>query len=57
MSTQTAPRIQIFTTPTWPDCLALKRWLNAHNLPLVERDPRDPEIAEEAKRRTAFASR
>lgn len=52
MSTTVAPWIEIFTTPTCPDCLALKRWLNAQRLPFVERDLRDPEIAEEAKRRT-----
>lgn len=52
MSTKVAPWIEIFTTPTCPDCLALKRWLNAQSLPFVERDLRDPEIAEEAKRRT-----
>ncbi|CAI2932894.1 glutaredoxin [Aminobacter sp. P9b] len=47
-----APWIEIFTTPTCPDCLALKRWLNAQKLPFVERDLRDPAIADEAKRRT-----
>lgn len=44
--------IDIFTTPTCPDCLALKRWLRAENLPFVERDLRDPAVAEEARRRT-----
>lgn len=52
MSTEAAPRIEIFTTPTCPDCLALKRWLNAQSLAYVERDLREPEIADEAKRRT-----
>ncbi|PWK64981.1 glutaredoxin [Aminobacter sp. AP02] len=52
MSTDTTPWIEIFTTPTCPDCLALKRWLLAQSLPFVEHDLRDPEIAEEAKRRT-----
>lgn len=52
MSAQTAPWIEIFTTPTCPDCLALKRWLTAENIPFVERDLRDPEVADEAKRRT-----
>lgn len=44
--------IEIYTTPTCPDCLALKRWLNTRSLPFVEHDLRDPAIAEEAKRRT-----
>lgn len=52
MLTKVVPSIEIFTTPTCPDCLALKRWLNARKLPFVDRDLRDPAIAEEAKRRT-----
>ncbi|MGO4741692.1 glutaredoxin family protein [Bosea sp. 2KB_26] len=52
MPTKIAPSIEIFTTPTCPDCLALKRWLNLQKLPFIERDLRDPAIAEEAKRRT-----
>lgn len=52
MSSETRPWIEIYTTPTCPDCLALKRWLGARNLPYVEHDLRDPEIAAEAKRRT-----
>lgn len=52
MLTEVAPWIEIFTTPTCPDCLALKRWLKAQKLPFVERDLRVPAIAEEARRRT-----
>lgn len=48
----TTPRVEIYTTPTCPDCLALKRWLKVQKLPFVERDLRDPVVAEEAKRRT-----
>ena len=48
----TTVRIEIYTTPSCPDCLALKRWLNTHSLPFVEHDLRDPSVAEEAKRRT-----
>ena len=48
-----ALRIEIYTTPTCPDCLALKRWLNTQSLPFVEHDLRELEIAEEAKRRTS----
>ena len=47
-----APWIEIYTTPTCPDCLALKRWLRAQNLPFVERNLLDAAIAEEARRRT-----
>lgn len=46
--------IEIFTTPTCPDCLALKRWLDARGLIYLERDLRDPAIAEEAKVRTGL---
>lgn len=46
--------IEIFTTPTCPDCLALKRWLDARGLTYFERDLRDPAIAEEAKVRTGL---
>jgi glutaredoxin len=48
----TTVRIEIYTTPTCPDCLSLKRWLNSQNLPFIEHDLRDSAIAEEAKRRT-----
>ncbi|MDH7799115.1 MULTISPECIES: glutaredoxin [unclassified Beijerinckia] len=47
-----ALHIEIYTTVTCPDCLALKRWLNTQNLPFIEHDLSKPEIAEEAKRRT-----
>ena len=46
------PSIELFTTPTCPDCRALKAWLNASGIPFVERDLRDPSVADEAKRRT-----
>ncbi len=46
--------IEIFTTPTCPDCLALKRWLGARGLTYLERNLRDPAIAEEAKVRTGL---
>lgn len=48
------PKIEIYTTPTCPDCLALKRWLNANHLAFIEYDLRDPAIAEEAKVRTGL---
>ncbi len=46
------PHILIYTTPTCPDCHALKRWLAQQGLAYEERDLTDPKIAEEAKART-----
>lgn len=46
------PWIEIFSTPTCPDCRALKMWLESQGIPFIERDLRDPAVAEEAKRRT-----
>jgi glutaredoxin len=54
MSSHAHPWIEVFSTPTCPDCLALKRWLNANSLPFVERDLRDPAVADEARRRTGL---
>lgn len=50
----TTPKIEIYTTPTCPDCSALKRWLNARSLPFAEHDLLDPVVAEEAKARTGL---
>lgn len=46
------PHLLIYTTPTCPDCHALKRWLAQQEIPYEERDLTDPLIAEEAKTRT-----
>lgn len=46
------PQILIYTTPTCPDCHALKRWLAGQGIAFEERDLTRPEIAEEAKART-----
>lgn len=46
--------IEIYTTPTCPDCLALKRWLDAQGLIYVERDLTRPHVADEARRRTGL---
>ena len=48
------PKIEIYTTPTCPDCLALKRWLNAKHLDFIEHYLRDPAIADEARARTGL---
>jgi glutaredoxin len=50
----TTAKIEIYTTPTCPDCLALKRWLNARSVPFIEHDLRDAAVAEEAKSRTGL---
>ena len=44
--------VVIYTTPTCPDCHALKRWLEASGIPYEERDLTDVTIMEEAKART-----
>lgn len=53
---KTAPvdpsRLLVYTTPTCPDCLALKNWLTRQNIAFEERDLTVPEIAAEAKSRT-----
>jgi glutaredoxin len=50
----TDPWIETFTTPTCPDCIAVKRWFTAQGIPFVERDLRDPQLAEEARRRSGL---
>lgn len=52
MTDATASHILIYTTPTCPDCHALKHWLLQQGLAYEERDLTDPGIAEEAKERT-----
>ena len=52
MTNASTPHILIYTTPTCPDCHALKRWLSEQGLAYEERDLSQPEVAEEAKART-----
>lgn len=53
MASETAhPLVLVYSTPTCPDCRALKAWLAANDIPFVERDLSDPAIVEEAKART-----
>ncbi|MGO4842444.1 glutaredoxin family protein, partial [Rhizobiaceae sp. 2RAB30] len=47
-----APGVEIYSTPTCPDCLTLKLWLNSRGIPFLEHDLGDPAVAEEARRRT-----
>ncbi|OHT18851.1 glutaredoxin family protein [Edaphosphingomonas haloaromaticamans] len=44
--------ITIYTTPTCPDCHALKRWFDGQGIAYEERDLADPAVMEEAKART-----
>lgn len=55
MATHTAPPdLLIYSTPTCPDCKALKAWLLDQRIPFVERDLTDPAVVEEAKARTGI---
>jgi glutaredoxin len=44
--------VLIYTTPSCPDCRALKRWLAEKGVAYVERDLSDPQVMNEAKERT-----
>jgi glutaredoxin len=53
MASETAhPPMLVYSTPTCPDCRALKAWLEANHIPFAERDLSDPAIVAEAKART-----
>jgi len=46
------PQVIIYSTPTCPDCRALKSWLSGLDVLFEERDLSDPRIMAEAKERT-----
>ncbi|WP_238897669.1 glutaredoxin family protein [Achromobacter xylosoxidans] len=52
MTQSGTPHVLIYSTPTCPDCRALKEWLSQQGIAFEERDLTDPKIAEEAKSRT-----
>lgn len=52
MTNTGTPSVVLYTTPTCPDCHAVKRWLADQGVAFEERDLSDPQIAEEAKERT-----
>lgn len=52
MASESDPTVIIYTTPTCPDCWALKAWLKSEEVVFVERDLSDPKIMSEAKART-----
>ena len=47
-----ADPITLYTSPGCPDCAAVRRWLEQHGVPYVERDVTRPGVADEAKQRT-----
>ena len=52
MDSDSHPKVIIYTTPTCPDCWALKTWLQREGITFEERDLSDPKIMAEAKART-----
>ena len=52
MASASHPQVIIYTTPTCPDCHALKAWLKREGIAFEERDLSDPIIMAEAKART-----
>jgi P-type Cu+ transporter len=46
--------IDIYTTPTCPDCATLTRWLSAQGIHFVERDLSNPRIADAVRRRNGL---
>jgi len=53
MATQTEAFVEIYSTPTCPDCHALKTELAKLDVPFVEHDLTRSEVAEAAKRARA----
>ncbi|ODT66767.1 MAG: NrdH-redoxin [Pelagibacterium sp. SCN 63-23] len=54
MSSNASRTMLVYTTPTCPDCRALKLWLNDNGIAFEERDLVDPNIMAEAKARTGI---
>lgn len=52
MTDPATPRLVLYTTPTCPDCRALKTWLDRQGVTYDERDLTDPVVMDEAKSRT-----
>ena len=52
MASPSHPQVIIYTTPTCPDCLTLKAWLEREGIAFEERDLSNPKIMVEAKTRT-----
>jgi len=52
MPNDETPEVIVYTTPTCPDCRALKLWLKDNGIAYEERDLSDPLVMAEAKSRT-----
>lgn len=52
MQSLSAPTIELYTTPTCPDCRQLKTWFDQLGIPYKEHDLAHPGVADEAKART-----
>ena len=52
MAERSSANVVVYTTPTCPDCRALKAWLTGQGIAFEERDLSDPAIMQEAKNRT-----
>ena len=52
MASAPHPQVIIYTTPTCPDCWALKAWLEKEGIAFEEHDLSDPETMAQAKART-----
>lgn len=54
MQTSSSPTIELYTTPTCPDCRQLKLWFDQLGITYLEHDLSRPEVADEAKARTGI---
>ena len=45
------PTVTLYTSPGCPDCAAVRRWLEQHDVPFTERDVTQPGVGDEAKER------
>jgi len=54
MPGETDAQVIVYTTPTCPDCRALKAWLAGRGIAFEERDLTDPAVMNEAKARTGL---
>lgn len=52
MQSLSTPTVELYTTPTCPDCKQLKTWFDQLGIPYAEHDLARPGVAEEAKART-----
>ena len=52
MQSLNVPSVELYTTPTCPDCRQLKAWFDQLGISYDEHDLAHPGVAEEAKART-----